>query len=248
MFTFELQYNLINMKRKYFLEGFLIFISLFISYGNAFSQKCDVLKESLKGTYTGDCKKGKASGQGKAVGTDTYEGEFKSGLPNGEGTYTWKNGNVYKGSFSKGLMDGKGNLTLKRPNATDSIVEGFWKNDVYMGKYEHPYTVFNKSSAIDQADVRYKKDDNNRIIFNVGNTSAGAASFQGSSSAKVDDLIMFSGSIGRTDITSSSPKRIQTTVYDVMFPARMKVVIGGDNFEVEFREPGTYTVDVTVNR
>ena len=36
--------------------------------------------ETLKGTYTGECKKGKANGRGKAVGTDTYEGFFKTGL------------------------------------------------------------------------------------------------------------------------------------------------------------------------
>jgi len=34
---------------------------------------------TIKGTYTGDCKKGKASGKGKAIGTDTYKGDFKTG-------------------------------------------------------------------------------------------------------------------------------------------------------------------------
>ncbi len=33
------------------------------------------------------CKKGKANDKGKASGTDTCEAEFKSGLPDGEGTY-----------------------------------------------------------------------------------------------------------------------------------------------------------------
>jgi hypothetical protein len=36
------------------------------------SQTCEVDQQSLKGTYTGDCKKNKAHGKGKAVGTDTY--------------------------------------------------------------------------------------------------------------------------------------------------------------------------------
>ena len=237
------------MTKKNFVQKAFVLVSFLLIYGNLLSQDCTVKKESLKGTYTGDCKKGKANGKGKAVGTDTYEGEFKSGLPSGEGTYTWKNGNVYTGHFSKGMMDGEGSFVIKKPNGSDSTVHGFWKNDNYVGLFEHPYKVYNKSSAIDQIDFKYKKEDNNRIIFNVSNTSAGAASFQSSSmSAKVDDIIMYSGSIGRTDITSSSPKKMQTTVYDVIFPARMKVVIGGDNFEVEFREPGTYTVEVNVNR
>ena len=52
-------------------------VFLFLSF-TAYSQTCEVDKESLKGTYTGDCKKNKAHGKGKAVGMDTYEGEFKN--------------------------------------------------------------------------------------------------------------------------------------------------------------------------
>src|SRR5437868_10788313 len=78
-----------------------------------FSQDCAVEKESLKGIYTGDCKNGKANGNGKSVGTDTYEGDFKSGLPDGRGTYVWINGNQYTGKFVKGLKEGKGLIALK---------------------------------------------------------------------------------------------------------------------------------------
>lgn len=237
------------MTKNYFAQKALLFISFLFFQGTIFSQDCSVLKESLKGSYTGDCKKGKASGKGKAVGTDSYEGEFRSGLPDGDGTYTWKNGDVYTGHFIKGMMDGKGQFVFKRSGAPDSIVGGYWKKDVYIGRYEHPYKVFSKSSGIGEIDFEYKKDNNNRLIFNVSNTSAGAASFQRSSlSVKVDDIVMFEGSIGRTDITNSSPKKMQSTVYDVVFPARMKVVLGEDNFEVEFLEPGTYTINISINR
>jgi len=237
------------MKKKNHLKISLFIISTLMMCGDVLSQDCKVSKESLAGTYSGDCKKGKADGKGKAIGTDTYEGEFKSGLPNGEGIYTWKNGNVYSGHFSKGMMDGKGHLLIKRPNTTDSIVDGYWKKDMYTGKYESPYKVYSKGSGIDQLDISYKRDENKRLIINVSNTSAGAASFGGGSrSAKVDNIIMFSGSIGRMDVTSSGPKNIQSTVYDVLYPARMKIVIGADEIEVEFYETGTYTLNVNVNR
>jgi len=78
----------------------LITAILFPSF--LFSQDCSVEKESLKGTYTGDCKNGKANGKGKAVGADTYEGDFKSGLPDGQGTYMWNNVIVLPGNSQKG--------------------------------------------------------------------------------------------------------------------------------------------------
>ena len=89
------------------LKSSFIFAMLFFICPYLFSQDCIVEKDSLKGTYTGDCKKGKASGHGKAIGADTYEGEFNSGWPDGEGTYTWSNGNIYKGSLKKGLKNGR---------------------------------------------------------------------------------------------------------------------------------------------
>ena len=71
---------------------------------------CKVLLDSLKGSYDGDCKSGKASGNGKAVGINSYEGEFKNGLPEGKGKYTWSNGDYYYGSWKKGQKEGKGEL------------------------------------------------------------------------------------------------------------------------------------------
>ncbi|MDZ4810202.1 MAG: hypothetical protein SGI96_18345 [Bacteroidota bacterium] len=55
------------------LTAFLLYISYL------FAQNCAVEMGTIKGTYTGDCKKGKASGKGKAIGTDTYKGDFKTG-------------------------------------------------------------------------------------------------------------------------------------------------------------------------
>src|SRR5438045_1091784 len=87
--------------------------TLLVTGAKLFSQDCVVESDSLKGTYAGDCRKGKASGHGKAIGADIYEGEFSSGLPDGEGTYTWRNGDSYKGKFQKGLKNGSGVYTYK---------------------------------------------------------------------------------------------------------------------------------------
>ena len=106
----------------------IVYFSLFslICFNNVTAQdNCKVLVEALKGSYTGDCKDGKANGQGKAVGSDTYEGEFKLGLPEGSGTYIWADKSVYAGYMKKGLMDGSGELTYRMPSGKDSVVTGF---------------------------------------------------------------------------------------------------------------------------
>ena len=58
---------------------------------------CRVMVDDIAGSYEGDCYKGKAHGVGKAIGKDTYEGEFKKGYPEGKGTYTWINGDYFEG-------------------------------------------------------------------------------------------------------------------------------------------------------
>jgi hypothetical protein len=117
---------------------------------------CSVLMPSISGKYIGDCKKGLAHGNGEAVGEDRYKGEFKNGLPNGEGIYIWKIGNSYEGTFKKGLKEGKGKLTYRKENKKDSVVVGYWENDKYLGKTKNGYEVISKSGTISYITVRYQ--------------------------------------------------------------------------------------------
>src|SRR5688572_10083425 len=121
------------------------FLAFFFVCSYVYAQDCTVESELLKGTYSGECKKGKANGKGKATGIDSYEGDFRSGKPDGKGTYSWANGNLFVGQFAGGMKEGKGKLIYKRTNAKDSSVEGFWKKDQYVGRYEHPYSIIHKS-------------------------------------------------------------------------------------------------------
>src|SRR5436190_3238713 len=140
--------------KKTSLPTILTVLILITANSSLFSQACIVESESLKGTYTGDCNKGKANGKGKAVGEHTYEGEFRSGLPDGEGAYQWSNGNKYEGSFDKGLKNGHGMMTYKRSERADSVVEGYWKKDVYIGRYEYPYKVITKTKKVTRVDIK----------------------------------------------------------------------------------------------
>lgn len=214
----------------------------------AYSQTCEVDKETLKGTYTGDCKKNKAHGKGKAVGTDTYEGEFKNGSPDGAGTYTWSNKNVFEGKFSKGLREGKGIMTFKKEGAQDSVVEGFWKKDVYIGKNEKPWQVISKTGSVTKVEVEYTPDVVRRIKVIVTNTTGGVSSLGGQlPSFRVDNVIVAKGYFERMTSLESHLKSTETTLMEVTFPFRGKFQIAREEIEIEFFEAGSYTVNIAIN-
>ncbi len=239
---FQVNYS----KSTLFVFGLIL---LFFIPATLLSQDCAVEKESIKGTYTGDCKNGKAHGKGKAIGADTYEGDFKSGLPDGTGSYVWSNNDRYTGKFVKGLKDGKGTLVYKRTNATDSIVEGYWKKDNYVGKYEKPYVIYYSSKSITQTEIELKKGDGfKQITFFISNTSGGGSTLNGElPRMTVDDIQVTKGSYGRTLANSDHVKKTELIIYDVVYPIRMKVTIGSEQVEIEFNEEGNYTVNVKIN-
>lgn len=213
------------------------------------AQECEVLNPDLKGTYTGECKKGKAHGKGKAEGKDKYEGDFRSGLADGTGTYTWNNGNQYTGAWAKGKKEGKGKMTIKL-TGRDSLVEGYWKKDVYIGKHEFPYTIYAKSKSVGEVEVEYIKDGFNQITFYIQNTSGGASGIGSTGDLpiyKVDEVQLQTGAYGRLYYNDNHTKKSESILTDMRWPARMKVIISGENIEIEFHEAGSYKVTVTIN-
>lgn len=226
----------------------ILSISLFGMIG-LYSQQCEVEKENLKGTYTGDCKKGKAHGKGKAVGTETYEGDFKSGLPDGQGTFTWSNNNVFTGKFSKGLREGKGIMMIKRQGAQDSVVEGYWKKDVYIGKNENPWKVYTKTGSVREVNADYNPDVVRRIKFIITNTTGGVTSNNNTGQLprfKVDNVVILKGNYERLTSLESHYKSTETSLMEVSFPFRIKLQIAREEIEMEFFEPGSYTVNISI--
>lgn len=215
----------------------------------AYSQTCEVDRESLKGTYTGECKKNKAHGKGKAVGTDTYEGDFKNGIPDGNGKYTWANKNVFEGRYVKGLREGKGIMTFKNQNAQDSVVEGFWKKDAYIGKNENPWVVHSKTGSVRDVKVEFSPDNVRRIKFVVTNTTGGAQTSSGFTMPRftVDNVQVLKGHFERQTSLESHLKSSETTFTEVTFPFRGKFQIAREEVEIEFFEAGSYTVNISIN-
>ena len=163
------------MTKTIFLKTKTACLALLVLSIYTYGQTCEVDRESLKGTYTGDCKKNKAHGKGKAVGTDTYEGEFKNGIPDGQGIYTWSNKNIFEGKYVKGLREGKGTMTIKKDGAQDSVIEGYWKKDVYVGKNEKPWQVVSRTGSVTKVEVEYNPDAVRRVKVVVTNTTGGVS-------------------------------------------------------------------------
>jgi hypothetical protein len=125
----------------------VILCALFL---NGLCQKIEgpVLKKELVGKYEGHLQNGLAQGKGVAQGLDTYTGNFRKGLPNGEGVYTDYEGNVYKGSFVNGYKEGKGELTV-REAGKEMILKGYWESDKYVGlDNSGQYEVSNKTGSV----------------------------------------------------------------------------------------------------
>ncbi|WP_235297084.1 MORN repeat-containing protein [Portibacter marinus] len=131
------------------------------------AQDCEVKVEALSGSYEGKCRKGLAHGKGKAMGEDTYEGSWKKGYPDGNGVYTFANGNVYEGKFDKGMKAGEGVMKF----ATDDLpdLEGYWIDDEYAGKDKKVYDVIDRSTSIKTVRFRRISGDINQITFKFAN-------------------------------------------------------------------------------
>lgn len=217
----------------------------------AYSQNCTVLMESLKGTYEGDCKKNKADGKGTANGEDTYIGEFKSGYPDGKGKYVWKNGDWYEGEWKKGIREGQGSMHYISVKTKDSLVSGFWKKDKYIGKYEKPYIVHNKTPDVTRTDVTVNRETSlNEIVFSIETVSGGAPIGVTSGTiipkVTITDINLVSGQYMNKIDNNNLPKTFISTLKDVQFPFRARITMGTDLLEIEFFEKGTYKVEIKI--
>lgn len=219
------------------LKSILSFCVLNLFFlGVIFAQDCKVLKESISGTYEGDCKKGLAQGKGTAKGVDTYTGDFKKGLPDGNGTYTWADGRIYKGEFKNGMMDGAGELTGTLAGAEGNVITGYWEEDEYLGTTKEAYYVHRHSSEVRTVRVtevkKAKEEDKNAIFVNF--TEKGANLF--------DQNISLDVSVGRHSRTQKSG--LATRIDVVIFPYRATINYQGKTVDIEFYRPGTYNVAI----
>lgn len=231
------------------MKQLLFFLILSASIGSASAQNndCSVLLDSLKGTYNGDCKNGKANGNGKAVGVHTYDGEFKNGLPEGQGKYTWANGDYYYGGWKKGLKDGKGQLH-HFDDGVEKLTTGYWKKGNYRGEYENPFEITNTTSDVGRVQVEKMGDKESTITVTVeslGNSGSFVSSGQ--------PVTMTSNQVIRGQFISKSSNVLtnkEVTIFrGVVFPFRARFNFGTNTVvEIEFFDKGAWDVVVPISK
>ncbi|MDN5201290.1 hypothetical protein QQ008_07955 [Fulvivirgaceae bacterium BMA10] len=211
-----------------------IILLLFFIGGITFAQdNCKVSMESISGTYEGGCKKGLADGIGEAKGTDSYKGQFKKGLPNGKGVYTWANGNVYDGEWKKGKMHGQGKMMVKVSQDADSTYIGYWQNDEYIGTEKEPYKILNQDPKITSMTFTRKSGDKQQIdiIYEQLGKKIRHAGIS---------LKPMSGAFGNV-VDNGFVKSVQF----VQYPFRA-IINSSENFEIQITQPGHWEIKVNL--
>ncbi|MDF1550030.1 MAG: hypothetical protein P1P88_19550 [Bacteroidales bacterium] len=139
--------------RKSILTAALSLLIVVSAKSQEKNSECKVLMEKISGSYEGGCKKGLAHGHGVAKGEDTYTGNFRKGLPDGRGLYTYSNGDSYFGLWRNGKKHGQGIIRYQN-SKKDSIVKGTWVNDYMVQSDAKPqgYRV-GFSRSIDQYSI-----------------------------------------------------------------------------------------------
>jgi len=237
------------MMKTFFCCCLVVFT--FFSIQSAYAQEpCKVLMGGIDATYEGDCRKGLASGKGRAAGIDVYIGEFKEGLPHGKGIYRWKNGDFYEGEWVKGNKEGKGGMSFKRSGKPDSVITGYWKHDVYAGLNRQPYIVHSRSYKVIKVSVsKNPKQTANTIIIEIQNTTGGSETLKGTSNPKpeITDIAVQKGSYGFTTKVMPGVKSTSQQLNQVEFPFRATFKFADQEADVEITEPGFWKIFVNIN-
>jgi hypothetical protein len=233
------------------MKTFFLFVTLVLGCTMLKAQdsvSCEVVLLPIVGKYTGECKNNKAHGMGKSVGMDTYEGEFKKGYPDGEGTYTWKNGDFYKGALKKGLRQGKGEFHFLHPGAPDSVVAGYWHKDAYKGLNLKPYVIVNTTSDVGRVEVNKMSGKENSISVSVMSLAGGGSLTRVTNTiARLTSVNLIGGGyIGKA--TNLLTNKEITIFQQVEFPFRAVFVFGNAQVEIEFFDEGTWDVYVPLTR
>jgi hypothetical protein len=221
-----------------YLNILLLIVSGWFSLNLQSQGDCKVLKPEIADHYSGKCKDGLAHGQGQATGQDTYNGQFRKGLPDGTGTYTWANGDIYTGEWSNGFREGEGAMKFKL-DGKDTVLMGLWEKDLYKGPVI-PGPVIIRCTSIERYTITNSGGILNRVLINFYQ--------DGVRNRGIGDLML--------STSSGSETRLGEAVgfENIIFPVKIKVSYTTWNkvraiqfraeIEFEISEPGDWVVDL----
>jgi hypothetical protein len=240
------------------MKSLFIFLLVSANYCYAQQSACTVKMKEIQGTYVGDCKEGKASGKGKAIGEDTYEGYFKNGYPDGTGKYTWKNGDWYEGAFKNGIKEGMGTMHFVSLTNKDSSITGFWKNGAYAGLYENAYKVISRTYLVGSATIQELKTNTTpfQIEIYLTSVSGGAPSIynlQNGGSGElpkpeITNISVTEGSYLTQSAVTGGNKSNYYYLKNVEFPFGAILFIGQEEVTIELNKAANYKVDISIKQ
>lgn len=201
---------------------------------------CKVLGKNISDSYIGECKKGVANGKGEAKGIHRYIGNFKFGLPNGQGTYYYSDSMYYQGNFQEGIKEGKGECHYQRKEKPDSVLKGYWSGDIYRGK---SYITYKKNGGtyFDIFDIYPSDNSGNSITFNLfGNLFY---------DIKIEDVVSLKGNIVRKTSDFDAGNNISITYQILTFPENLQVLLtNGSSFNLELYKAANWNVRMFWNK
>ena len=152
-------------------KSIILFTTLWTVSSSTFaSNDCKVRDQDLiPSDYTGACLNGYAHGYGVAKHTQkaiTYQGNFKGGMPNGQGKYIYKGSMVVLGNFVNGKLVGKGNINF---SGGASYTGGYHLNKM------HGYGTYkSKGGHVFKGNYRHdKRHGKGLLIFKDGESISG---------------------------------------------------------------------------
>jgi len=224
------------------MNHLILFLSIItfttVSIQISAQESCKVLIPEIDSIYIGKCKKGLAHGKGDAFGVDSYSGRFSKGLPNGKGTYTWADGSIYTGGWMDGKLHGEGTLILKF-GEKDSIVDGLWENDKYMGPKPIAPRIITKV-GVDRFSIKPSGGIKDRVlidIFQSGTRNTSISNFLISTSNGVETRL--GHSVGYDYIDFPVTIRVHYMTKNKLKMNEYQVI-----FEFEISEPGDWVVEI----
>ena len=225
-------------------------LTLLFASSTAMAQECKVLLPSIAGVYEGECDKSKANGKGRSKGVDSYEGQFKNGLPEGVGKYVWQNGNWYEGAFKAGKRQGEGIMHYPIAGKADSTLTGFWAKDLYVGIYEVPFKVQGKGYNVQTISVKPDtKQTPLQIVIDLSSVMGGSDDTHGTIPKPVlGSIQILKGSfMTRSDVTNMN-KRNMYYLTDVIFPFSASFRIADEDIVIDFNNPNCYRVEIVMRQ
>lgn len=226
------------MKVKiYSLKEFFFILFLFVAnYSLGQQASCKVRLPAIAGAYSGECKNGLAHGNGIAQGIDHYEGQFHKGIPEGRGTYRWADGTYYEGQWKSGLREGKGKMVYR-----DSVVNGYWKDDKYMGeKLIAPFKITN-SMSVSRSTITKSISSGNGVKIRILQGGSDNVSIEGFSLAyNSGQEYRMGNTYGLQNASFPLDVKITYRTWNQLHTSQYNVI-----FEFTIYDPGTWNVDIT---